>query len=77
MPSIRRCHSKKWVGVLGELRAEGKVRHIGLCNVNVEQLARARSIVSIVSVQSCFSLADRTWEDVVEVCKRDQLVFIP
>jgi pyridoxine 4-dehydrogenase len=65
------------VGALTELQAEGKVRHIGLCNVNGEQLARARSIASIVSVQNCYSLADRTWEDVLEACERDRLVFIP
>jgi pyridoxine 4-dehydrogenase len=65
------------VAALTELQAEGKVRHIGLCNVNGEQLARARSIASIVSVQNCYSLADRTWEDVLEACERDRLVFIP
>jgi pyridoxine 4-dehydrogenase len=65
------------IGALAELQAEGKVRHIGVCNVNLEQLARARSVASIVSVQNSYSLADRTWEGVVEVCERDQLAFLP
>jgi pyridoxine 4-dehydrogenase len=65
------------IGALAELQAEGKVRHIGVCNVNLEQLSRARSVASIVSVQNSYSLADRTWEGVVEVCERDQLAFLP
>jgi pyridoxine 4-dehydrogenase len=65
------------IGALAELQAEGKVRHIGVCNVNLEQLSRARSVASIVSVQNSYSLADRTWEAVVEVCERDQLAFLP
>lgn len=65
------------VGALSELQVEGKVRHIGVCNVGVEQLSRARSAASIVSVQNEYSLADRTWEAVVRVCERDQLAFLP
>jgi pyridoxine 4-dehydrogenase len=65
------------IGALAELQAEGKVRHLGVCNVNLEQLSRARSVASIVSVQNSYSLADRTWEGVVEVCERDQLAFVP
>jgi pyridoxine 4-dehydrogenase len=65
------------VGALAELQAEGKVRHIGLCNVNVEQLEQARSVATIVSVQNSYSLADRTWEDVLRACERDGLAFLP
>jgi pyridoxine 4-dehydrogenase len=65
------------VGALAELQAEGKVRHIGICNVSVEQLARARAVATIVSVQNRYSLADRTWEDVVTVCERERLAFLP
>jgi aryl-alcohol dehydrogenase-like predicted oxidoreductase len=65
------------VGALTELQAEGKVRHIGVCNVSVEQLSRARSVASIVSVQNSYSLGDRVWEAVLEVCERDRLAFLP
>jgi len=65
------------VGALGELRAEGKVRHVGLCNVGVERLAQARSIVPIVSVQNRYNLADRSGEAVVRACEREGLAFIP
>jgi pyridoxine 4-dehydrogenase len=64
------------VGALAELQAEGKVRHIGLSNVSVDQLSRARSVASVVSVQNSYSLADRASEAVLEVCERDQLAFL-
>ena len=65
------------IGALSELQAEGKVRHIGVSNVTVDQLAQARSVASIVSVQNRFNLVERASEDVLEVCDRDQLAFIP
>jgi pyridoxine 4-dehydrogenase len=65
------------VGALAELQAEGKVRHIGICNVDVEQLARARAVAAIVSVQNRYNLDDRTSETVLRVCERDQLAFLP
>jgi pyridoxine 4-dehydrogenase len=65
------------VGALAGLRDEGKIRHVGLSNVDTSQLARAREIVPIVSVQNRYSLADRSSEDVLEACERDGLAFIP
>jgi pyridoxine 4-dehydrogenase len=65
------------VGALGELQAEGKIRHIGLSNVNIEELARARELVTVVSVQDRYSLSDRHHEQVLEACERDGLAFIP
>lgn len=65
------------VGSLAELQAEGKVRHIGVCNVSVEQLASARAEATVVSVQNRYNLADRTSETVLRICERDQLAFLP
>jgi pyridoxine 4-dehydrogenase len=65
------------VGALAELQRQGKIRHIGLSNVDVGQLARARSIVPIVSVQNRYSLLDRGSEDVLAVCEREGLAFLP
>jgi pyridoxine 4-dehydrogenase len=65
------------VGAFAELRAEGKIRHVGLSNVDAAELARARAIVEIVSVQDRYNLADRGSEDVLDVCDRDGLAFIP
>ncbi|MGE5691390.1 MAG: aldo/keto reductase [Pseudomonadota bacterium] len=65
------------VGTLRDLRDEGKIRYVGLSNVSVEQLERARAIVPIASVQNRYSVADRQWEDVVEACDRWGIAFLP
>jgi pyridoxine 4-dehydrogenase len=65
------------VGVLADLQAEGKIRYIGVSNVDEAQLARARRVARIVSVQNLYNLADRGSEDVLAVCERDGLAFIP
>jgi aryl-alcohol dehydrogenase-like predicted oxidoreductase len=65
------------VGALAELREEGKIRHVGLSNVSVDQLARAQEIVPVVSVQNRYSLTDRAAEDVLEACERGGLGFLP
>ncbi|HWH44558.1 MAG TPA: aldo/keto reductase [Thermoleophilaceae bacterium] len=65
------------VGALAELREQGKIRHVGLSNVSVEQLAAAREIVPVVSVQNRYSLSDRHSDDVVAACERDGLGFLP
>ncbi len=65
------------IGELARLRQEGKIRHIGVSNVDTEELARARRIVPIVSVQNRYNLSDRSSEDVLRVCTRDGLAFIP
>ena len=65
------------LGELARLRQEGKIRHVGASNFSVEELARARRIVPVVSVQNRYNLADRGSEDVLGVCTREGLAFIP
>jgi pyridoxine 4-dehydrogenase len=65
------------VGTLAQLKAEGKIRLIGLSNVTQEHIERARRIVPIVSVQNRYSFADREWDYVVDYCERNGIVFIP
>ncbi|MET8907088.1 aldo/keto reductase [Micromonospora sp. NPDC004551] len=65
------------LGELALLQQEGKVRHIGLSEVTVEQIEAARRITPIVSVQNLYNLADRSAEDVLEHCERNDLAFIP
>jgi aryl-alcohol dehydrogenase-like predicted oxidoreductase len=65
------------LGTFVELQREGKVRLIGVSNVNVEQLRRARALTEVVSVQNRYSLSDRAQEDVLELCEREGLVFLP
>jgi pyridoxine 4-dehydrogenase len=65
------------VGVFVELQREGKVRHIGLSNVSVEQIRTAQAIAPIVTVQNRYNLADRTSEDVLDYCASEDIGFIP
>jgi pyridoxine 4-dehydrogenase len=65
------------VGVLKALQDEGKINQVGVSNVSVEQLASAREIVDVVSVQNRFNLGDRSAADVLAACQEDGLGFIP
>lgn len=65
------------VGALRDLQAAGHIRHVGVSNVSVEELATARSVVDVVAVQNRYNLADRASEDVLEVCERDGIAFVP
>jgi aryl-alcohol dehydrogenase-like predicted oxidoreductase len=65
------------VGTLADMQREGKVRHIGLSNVTVKELERARKIVPIVSVQNRYSLSDRGSEDVLRHCEQHAIAFLP
>lgn len=65
------------LGTLKDLQAQGKIRHIGLSEVSVAQIERARKIIAIVSVQNRFSVADRSAEDVLEYCEHEGIGFIP
>lgn len=65
------------IGALKELQDEGKVNQIGVSNVSLEQLATARGIVNVVSVQNRFNLGDRSAAEVLAVCQADGLGFIP
>ena len=65
------------VGALKELRDEGKIRHIGMSNVSLEELERARAIVEVVTVQNRYSVEDRHSEDVLEACEEANIGFIP
>jgi pyridoxine 4-dehydrogenase len=65
------------VGALRRLQDEGKIRHVGLSEVTVDQLEQARRITPIVSVQNRYSLTDRAADDVLDHCERNGIAFIP
>jgi aryl-alcohol dehydrogenase-like predicted oxidoreductase len=65
------------VGALADAQRAGKIRHIGLSNVTVRQLERARRIAPIVSVQNRYHLEDRESEDVLAACERLGIAFLP
>lgn len=65
------------IGALAELQEEGKIRHIGVSNVDENQLAVARGIVDVVSVQNRFSHSNQASSGVLDRCEADGLAFIP
>jgi len=64
-------------GTLQKFQREGKVRHLGLSEVTVDQIERARDYFPVVSVQNRYNLADREWEPVLDYCEREGIAFIP
>jgi pyridoxine 4-dehydrogenase len=65
------------IGELAALQQEGKIRHIGLSEVNVEQLEAAQKIATIVSVQNMYNLTARTAEPLLDACESQGIGFIP
>ncbi len=65
------------IGTLAELKAEGKIRHIGVSNVSEEQLRAAEQIAPVVSVQNRYNTADRSSESMVDLCEQETRVFLP
>jgi aryl-alcohol dehydrogenase-like predicted oxidoreductase len=65
------------VGAVAELKAEGKIRHIGISNVTEEQLREAQQIVPIVSVQNRYNVTDRKSESMIDLCEQEQMTFLP
>jgi len=73
------------VGEVAKMQAEGKIRHVGLSNVTIEQLAQAQKIVPIVTVQNHYNLSRRVSEqmneqqseEMVDTCARQGIGFIP
>jgi aryl-alcohol dehydrogenase-like predicted oxidoreductase len=60
-----------------EFQREGLIRHVGLSEVSVDDIERARKVVPIVSVQNRYNVTDRKWDKEVEYCEREGLAFIP
>jgi pyridoxine 4-dehydrogenase len=65
------------LAVLREYRDGGRIEHVGVSDVGVDQIERARSVVPIAAVQNEYNLAERRYEDVVDFCEREGLVFVP
>jgi pyridoxine 4-dehydrogenase len=65
------------IGELGRLQREGKIRHVGVSNFSVDELKLARGIVPVVSVQNRYNVGDRRSEDVLGVCAKESIAFLP
>jgi len=65
------------LGTLRDLQREGLVRHVGLSEVTVEELDRARELIDVVSVQNRYNLLDREHEPVLAACEAAGIAFLP
>jgi len=65
------------VGEFKKLQDEGKIRHIGLSEVTVDQIRAAREVAEITTVQNLYNLASRSSEDVLDYCEAEGIGFIP
>jgi aryl-alcohol dehydrogenase-like predicted oxidoreductase len=65
------------LGTLKDLQTQGKIRHVGLSEVTVPQIEHGRTIVPVVTVQNRYNLVERTAEDVLDYCERENIGFIP
>ncbi len=65
------------LGTMVDLRDEGKVRHIGVSEVTVDELHQCQALTPIATVQNRYNLIDREWEAVLDVCTDEGIGFIP
>jgi len=65
------------LGAINEYRERGQIRHVGISNVSIEQIERARRVVPIAAVQNHYNLSQREHDDVVDYCEREEIVFVP
>jgi len=76
-PDRRRVPLEDSIGELARLQGEGKIRHIGVSNVDLRELRRVQELVTVVSVQNRYNLEDRSSEDVLNHCQDLGIAFIP
>ena len=69
--------AEETLGALKELQGQGKIRHIGLSEVSVEELQHAQTIVDVVSVQNLYNLTERKSEALLDYCTEKNIGFIP
>src|SRR5438477_2488852 len=65
------------LGALKKAQDAGKIRHVGLSNVTVREIERAKKVVPIVSIQNRYNLTDRDSQDVLDYCENEKMGFLP
>jgi pyridoxine 4-dehydrogenase len=65
------------IGTLVAMKDEGKIRHIGVCNVTERELHRAQRLTPVVSVQNRYNVTDRSSESMVDLCEQERMTFLP
>jgi pyridoxine 4-dehydrogenase len=65
------------LGAIKEYRDSGRIRHVGLSQVGIDQIERARQVVPVAAVQNHYNLSERRYDDVIDYCTREGIVFVP
>ncbi len=65
------------LGALKKMQEAGKIRHLGLSEVGPEEIARARKVLPIATVQNRYNISDRQWNDALAYCEKENLGFMP
>ncbi|HEU0193720.1 MAG TPA: aldo/keto reductase [Gaiellales bacterium] len=65
------------LAVIAEYHGAGRIRHVGISEVSVDQIERARAVVPITAVQNRYNLGDREHDGVIDHCAREGIVFVP
>jgi pyridoxine 4-dehydrogenase len=65
------------LATISEYRDSGKIRHVGLSEVRIDQIEQAREVVPVAAVQNHYNLSERRYEAVVDYCAREGIVFVP
>jgi pyridoxine 4-dehydrogenase len=73
----RKVPIEESLGAIKAARDAGKIRHVGLSNVSVKEIERAKAVVPIVSIQNRYNLTDRDSEDVLTYCEKEKMGFLP
>jgi pyridoxine 4-dehydrogenase len=73
----RKVPIEESVSALKKAQDAGKIRHVGLSNVTVKEIERAKKVVPIVSVQNRYNLNDRESQDVLDYCEKEKMGFLP
>jgi pyridoxine 4-dehydrogenase len=67
----------EYLGFLKEAQEAGKIRHIGLSEVSIDQIEEAKKYFEVVSVQNMYNFGEQKWNDVLKYCEQNNIAFIP
>ena len=65
------------LAAIKQYRDRGKIRHVGISEVSIDEIERARQVVAIAAVQNHYNISERKHETVVDYCAREDIVFVP
>jgi aryl-alcohol dehydrogenase-like predicted oxidoreductase len=69
--------AEEYLGFLQEAQQAGKIRHIGLSEVGIDQIRQAQQYFEVVSVQNMYNFGEQKWNDVLKFCEEEEIAFIP